>query len=108
MRSDVQQGMQQQSHKPAGARLEDAGEHVAAMTDVRGSRRSSMQTTQEVKMTIIRAALKMRVLRAVSLRHDVSMVRPTDEQGANHDSDVNAEEQSDVQVLPCGCSVQLP
>lgn len=50
-----------------------------------------MQTTQEVKMTIIRAALKMRVLRAVSLRHDVSMVRPTDEQGANHDSDVNAE-----------------
>lgn len=67
-----------------------------------------MQTTQEVKMTIIRAALKMRVLRAVSLRHDVSMVRSANEQGANPESDVNAEEQSYVQVLPCGCPVQLP
>lgn len=100
--------MQQSSQEPAGARLEDAGEHVAAMTDVRCSWRFSMQTTQEVKMTVIRAALKMRVLRAVSLPDDVSMVRSADEQGAKHDSDVNAEGQGYLEVPAVGCLVQLP
>lgn len=31
-----------------------------------------------------------------------------DEQGANHDSDINDEEQGYVQVPPGGCPVQLP